>query len=320
MLPVPARARTRAGADEMEMLPKRTTGFELIGPLRLHCVVVQDTPFGSHGVVVQDTPFDSDCVVAQDRPFGKLRAFDGKRSAFTLIELLVVVAIISLLVSILLPSLSQAKELARRAVCAINLRAIGLAVHQYADDYDEAFPVTNGPSSGGWRWAGNMLHDYSHGSDLPERPLNPYLDITQTVTAPTEGGSAPDVRSPTRCPSDNVRMTGDHWGFPATQYEAEGTSYLYNYVHFIMEWGLYERKMSDVRQPAVVVASADFAMNYSLVWWTQGIGLPFLIGPHDRQTPWANALFVGGHVGWVRFGDSPADALQGDGWTMMVDD
>lgn len=63
-----------------------------------------------------------------------------RRKGFTLIELLVVVAIIALLISILLPSLSRARELAKRAVCAANLRGIGQSMHIYANDNEEAFP------------------------------------------------------------------------------------------------------------------------------------------------------------------------------------
>ena len=63
-----------------------------------------------------------------------------KRTAFTLIELLVVIAIISLLVSILLPSLSRAKELAKRALCSSNQHHIGLGLLMYASENDEFLP------------------------------------------------------------------------------------------------------------------------------------------------------------------------------------
>ena len=58
------------------------------------------------------------------------------QAGFTLIELLVVIAIISLLVSILLPSLQQAKELAGAALCAGNLHHVGIAAGMYITDYD----------------------------------------------------------------------------------------------------------------------------------------------------------------------------------------
>ena len=57
-----------------------------------------------------------------------------RKLGFTLIELLVVIAIIALLISILLPSLSRARELSKRLVCAANLKGIGTSCKLYAND------------------------------------------------------------------------------------------------------------------------------------------------------------------------------------------
>ena len=67
---------------------------------------------------------------------GHRRTDAQHRRAFTLIELLVVIAIIALLVSILLPSLNRAKDLARDAACAANADAISTAEQLYASEYD----------------------------------------------------------------------------------------------------------------------------------------------------------------------------------------
>lgn len=63
-----------------------------------------------------------------------------RRFGFTLIELLVVIAIIALLIAILLPSLSMAREASRKVVCRNNLRSIWSGVWMYSLTWDDRMP------------------------------------------------------------------------------------------------------------------------------------------------------------------------------------
>ena len=73
----------------------------------------------------------------------------------TLIELLVVIAIIALLLSILMPSLSKARSVAKQLACAHNLKQIGLAVRLYLEGNDDIYPCAQDPLPNGyWLWMG----------------------------------------------------------------------------------------------------------------------------------------------------------------------
>jgi prepilin-type N-terminal cleavage/methylation domain-containing protein/prepilin-type processing-associated H-X9-DG protein len=80
-------------------------------------------------------------------------------SGFTLIELLVVISVIALLVALLLPVMSRAREMGQRAVCLSNLKQLTLAWNLYAQEHD------------GWLVSGRAFGTYKHG-----RVLNGWVD------------------------------------------------------------------------------------------------------------------------------------------------
>jgi prepilin-type N-terminal cleavage/methylation domain-containing protein len=131
--------------------------------------------------------------------------------AFTLIELLVVVAIIALLVSILTPSLSRAREQSRRAACLSNLKQLGQAFQSYLHENGDALPAACAmPSVDSQNLDPNDNHP----------PIMDYLEPYARASVV--------FRCPSDTPGRTVRDTDDPNIRGKSYWETERTSYEYN--------------------------------------------------------------------------------------------
>jgi len=100
---------------------------------------------------------------------------------FSLVELLVVIAVISVLTSLLIPAVQQARESARSMSCRSNLRQIGLAVHNYADSFSGTMPFNVGDG------------DLTDKTQSAMYALLPYCEGNESLfRCPNDFGSAED--------------------------------------------------------------------------------------------------------------------------------
>ncbi len=203
------------------------------------------------------------------------------RRGFTLIELLVVIAIISILAAILFPVFAKARERARTASCASNLRQLAMAMLMYCDDYDERFPP---------------------GLAIIPGPVAPYAVTAMSLIMPYTRNWQLAV-----CPSDGDGSVDFTHGTIAGVSFAEPIAMSYHGNKMICRVPFYSPsipgggiplRVGDIQRPT------ETTLLWDAIWFWSGHWHPDApTYPHDEVDPrhndGANVAFADAHVKWV---------------------
>lgn len=206
-----------------------------------------------------------------------------EQQGFTLIELLVVIAIIAILAAILFPVFARARENARRASCASNIRQISLGIMQYTQDFDETYPpfYTDLDGSGGYVAVAVVTTSTDKGwAEI----VQPYLKSRQIF----------------QCPSEKTAPSS------ATSNDVGYSDYFLNSLVGGSGIGLLGQptkggvKMSAVASPSLTILVGDggaFKSENQMGSWPYDALDP---GQYRRHLGGNNFSFCDGHVKWFR--------------------
>jgi prepilin-type N-terminal cleavage/methylation domain-containing protein/prepilin-type processing-associated H-X9-DG protein len=227
----------------------------------------------------------------------------GKR-AFTLMELLAVVAITSVLIAILVPSVSSMKERANGAKCVSNLRQLSAATIQYASENDgripnyftsateEEAPVAPAAGVGQWYWH-----------------VAPYVNVLRREPAGgmnlgpgTDGLPGPVVFT---CPSNTLKESNAQYlkypsGRPvsyAPSIYVKGTSPAFDPATGMF---VYAMKIQTVAKPSRKILLCDSPVaglfNTSQNRWQKAGPDNWAYQGFTRHAGFGNAAFFDGHI------------------------
>lgn len=224
-------------------------------------------------------------------PFRKLRLRFMSVLGFTLIELLVVIAIIAILMTLLLPSLQQAKNLSKRIACSGNLKQHGVASSMYLQDYALWFPVSGNVDGLNSEWKLEIspyLFPSQKGANvysafLGTAVFNCALNQLEAISYPSQRGG----------------YGWNHWGMGNMDFSATMPR-------------VHER---EVKRPSLTMLAGDTKDGYAGVNYHEfarlnptGYGLDQIGNRHSNGI---NIVWADSHVAWMSKRDL-ARGMEGD--------
>lgn len=210
-------------------------------------------------------------------------------NAFTLVELLVVISIIALLLAILMPSLSAARQQAKGVMCLSKLKQMALAANAYTADYKGHFPLGcykefSGTTKTDYVWDFTTTNNFSTSSKkYSPGILWNHTDSMAIQQCPSFKGSSNAGSEPYTGYNYNVSYIGRGTGFSVTQ-SAKITDVKKPGQTALFGDGQYEAGANKfMRSPFASPYDKNFAQRYA---GTQGFR-------HRKQT---NVAFCDGHA------------------------
>ena len=217
------------------------------------------------------------------------------RGAFSLVELLIVIGLLGVLIALMIPALGKARESARRAMCASNLRQLHMASLAYATDNRGYFPPAHYDfvMKNLHRWHGTRA-TVSQPFDFAGSPLKKYLQVVGIRQCPSF-----------EAPRDGFEQSAGGYGYNdrfigSSIDEAVGPISI---AKKEANFGNVPAKISMISHPGQTIMFADSAMaNPNLIEYSfveapvTGKGFPTSPSIHFRHSGMANVIWVDGHV------------------------